>query len=86
MIKLPRYRMTNNFGHQDNENGAWVRHEDHVAAVEAAVTAERVRCLDIVEKIHGCAVGVDGYLYLMQSGELVSRLRVETAIRWVKVK
>jgi len=34
MIKLPRYRMTNNFGHQDNENGAWVRHEDHVAALE----------------------------------------------------
>jgi hypothetical protein len=45
-----------------------------------------VRCLDIVEKIHGCDVGVDGYVYLMQSGELVSRSRVETAIRWVKVK
>ena len=86
MIKIPRYRMTNNFGHQDNENGAWVRHEDHVAALEAAVLAERVRCLDIVENIHGCAVGQDGYLYLMQSGELVSRSRVETAIRWVKVK
>ena len=85
MIGIPRYRMINSLGHQDNENGAWVRHEDHAAAIKAAVLAERVRCLDIVEKIHGCAVGVDGYLYLMQSGELVSRSRVETAIRWVKV-
>jgi hypothetical protein len=78
--------MTNNLGELDNDNGGWVRHEDHVAALEAAVLAERVRCLDIVENIHGVAVGVDGYLYLMQSGELVSRSRVETAIRWVKVK
>jgi len=67
-------------------DGNWMRHEDHVAAIKAAVLAERVRCLDIVEKIHGCAVGVNGYLYLMQSGELVSRSRVETAIRWVEVK
>jgi len=86
MSGIPRYRMTNNLGELDNDNGAWVRHEDHDAAIKAAVLAERVRCLDIVEKIHGCAVGVDGYLYLMQSGELVSRSRVETAIRWVKVK
>ena len=86
MSGIPRYRMTNNLGEIDNQNGGWVRHEDHAAAVEAAVLAERVRCLDIVEKIHGCAVGVNGYLYLMQSGELVSRSRVETAIRWVKVK
>jgi hypothetical protein len=86
MSEIPRYRMTNNFGHQDNENGSWIKYEDHDAAVAAAVLAERGRCLDIVENIHGCAVGVDGYLYLMQSGELVSRSRVETAIRWVKVK
>lgn len=36
MIEIPRYRMTNNFGHQDNDNGAWVRYEDHVAALKAA--------------------------------------------------
>ena len=85
MSGIPRYRMTNNLGELDNDNGSWIKYEDHVAAIKAAVLAERVRCLDIVEKIHGCAVGVDGYLYLMQSGELVSRSRVETAIRWVKV-
>ena len=86
MSGIPRYRMTNNFGHQDNDNGAWVRYEDHDAAVQAAVIAERVRCLEIVEKIHGCVVGIDGYLRLDPYGELVSRSRVETAIRWVDVK
>ena len=86
MIGIPRYRMTNSLGESDNENGIWVRYEDHTVAVEAAVLAERVRCLDIVENIHGCSVGINGYLYLMQSGEFVSRSRVETAIRWVKVK
>jgi hypothetical protein len=85
MSEIKRYRMDLYEGESSNK-GAWVRYEDHVAAIKAAVLAERVRCLDIVEKIHGCAVGVDGYLYLMQSGELVSRSRVETAIRWVKVK
>ena len=67
-------------------DGAWVRYEDHVAAVQAAVIAERERCLVIIENIQGCAVGRDGYLYLDPDGELVSRSRVETAIRWVKVK
>ena len=85
MSEIKCYRMDLYEGESSN-NGAWVRHEDHAAAIKAAVLAERVRCLDIVENIHGCAVGVDGYLYLMQSGELVSRSRVETAIRWVKVK
>jgi hypothetical protein len=33
---IPRYRMTNSFGYQDNENGLWVRYEDHVAALKAA--------------------------------------------------
>jgi hypothetical protein len=28
--------MTNSFGYQDNENGLWVRHEDHVAALKSA--------------------------------------------------
>ena len=70
----------------ENANGAWVRFEDHDAAVQAAVIAERERCLVIVKKIQGCAVGRDGYLYLDPDGELVSRSRVETAIRWVKVK
>ena len=60
--------------------------EVKAAAIKAAVEAERVRCLEIVEKIHGCVVGIDGYLRLDPYGELVSRSRVETAIRWVKVK
>ena len=63
-----------------------VLYEDHVVAVDAAVLAERERCLEIVEKIHGCVVGIDGYLRLDPYGELVSRSRVETAIRWVEVK
>ncbi len=42
MIKIPRYRMTNNLGELDNDNGGWVRHEDHVAALEAA-TGQRCR-------------------------------------------
>ena len=63
-----------------------VRYDDHSAAIKAAVLAERVRCLEIVENIHGCVVGIDGYLRLDPYGELVSRSRVETAIRWVKVK
>jgi len=33
MSGIPRYRMTNNFGQQDNDNGTWVRYEDHVAAL-----------------------------------------------------
>jgi len=60
--------------------------EVKAAAIKAAVLAERVRCLEIVENIHGCVVGIDGYLRLDPYGELVSRSRVETAIRWVKVK
>ena len=60
--------------------------EVKAAAIKAAVEAERVRCLVIIENIQGCAVGRDGYLYLDPDGELVSRSRVETAIRWVKVK
>ena len=86
MIKLPRYRMTNNLGELDNDNGSWIKYEDHVVAVNAAVEAERVRCLDIVENIHGVSVVRDGYRWLEPRGELVSRSRVETAIRGVKVK
>ena len=86
MSGIPRYRMINSIGHQDNENGAWVRYEDHVAAVEAAVLAERVRCLKIVEEIHGYSVKPDGNLSQDPEGEMVIRMRVETAIRWVKVK
>jgi len=55
MIKIPRYRMTNNFGHQYNENGAWVRHEDHAAALEAAtatVLQEETEAYD-----HGYCIG-----------------------------
>ena len=63
-----------------------VRYEDHVAAVKDAVLAEQVRCLEIVENIHGVAVGRDGYRWLDPRGESISRSRVETAIRWVKVK
>ena len=36
MSEIPRYRMTNNYGHQDNENGSWIKYEDHVAAMQAA--------------------------------------------------
>ena len=86
MIGIPRYRMTNNLGELDNDNGSWIKYEDHVVAVNAAVEAERVRCLDIVENIHGVSVVRDGYRWLEPRGELVSRSRVETAIRWVKVK
>jgi len=86
MTEIPRYRMTNNLGELDNENGSWIKYEDHVAAVQAAVLAERVRCLEIVENIHGSSVYPDGYCRPDPHGELVSRSRVETAIRWVKVK
>jgi len=71
---------------ESSNKGAWVRHEDHVVAVEAAVLAERVRCLVIVEKAQGCDVGPDGYLRPEHDGELVSRSRVDTAIRWAKVQ
>ena len=63
-----------------------VRYEDHAAVIKDAVLAERERCLEIVENIHGCAVGIDGYLRPDPYGELVSRSRVGTAIRWVVVK
>ena len=36
MSEIPRYRMTNNFGELDNDNGGWIKYEDHVAAVQAA--------------------------------------------------
>ena len=36
MSGIPRYRMFNNLGELQKENGAWVRFEDHVAAVKAA--------------------------------------------------
>jgi len=53
MIKLPRYRMTNNLGELDNENGSWIKYEDHVAAIEATALIERARCLQIIENIGG---------------------------------
>ncbi len=86
MIEIPRYRMTNNFCHQDNDSGAWVRYGAYLAAVKAAVETERIRCLEIVENINGVAVGQDGYRWLEPRGELISRSRVKTAIRWVKVQ
>ena len=86
MSGIPRYRMTNNLGELDNDNGSWIKYEDHAAAIKAAVLAERVRCLDIVENIHGVAVLRDGYRWLDPHGESISRSRVETAIRWAKVK
>jgi len=67
-------------------NGAWVRCEDHVVAVAAAVEAERVRCLEIVENIPGIAVLRDGYRWFDPHGESISRSRVDTAIRWAKVQ
>ena len=68
------------------KDGVPLLFKDHDAAVEAAVLAERERCLEIVENIHGCAVVRDGYRWLDPRGESISRSRVETAIRWVKVK
>jgi len=86
MSGIPRYRMTNNLGELDTDNGSWIKYEDHDAAVEAAVIAERVRCLKIVEEIHGCSLNERGYLRPDPDGGFVSRSRIETAIRWVKVK
>jgi len=63
-----------------------VRYDDHSAAIKAAVLAERERCLEIVENIHGYCVKPDGGLSQDPEGEMVIRMRVETAIRWVKVK
>ena len=34
MSGIPRYRMTNSFGYEENNNGAWVKYTDHVDAVE----------------------------------------------------
>ena len=33
MTEIPRYRMTNNLG-ESSGNGAWVKYDDHVDAVE----------------------------------------------------
>jgi len=48
MIEIPRYRMINSLGYQDNENGLWVRYEDHVAAVQAARSQPKFRVGDRV--------------------------------------
>ena len=48
MIEVPRYRMINSLGYQDNENGLWVRYEDHVAAVQAARSQPKFRVGDRV--------------------------------------
>jgi len=85
MSGIPRYRMTNNLG-ESSRNGSWIKYEDHVAAIEAAALIERARCLQIVEKIGGCSLNSDGYLRPDPDGDFVSRSRVKTAIRWVKVK
>jgi hypothetical protein len=86
MSDIPRYRMTNNLGESDNVNGSWVRYEDHTVAVEAAVFAERERCLVIVENIYGCSLNDRGYLRPDPDGGFLSRSRVEAEIRWVKLK
>jgi len=54
MVEIPRYRMTYNLGELDKINGSWIKYEDYSVAVNAAVIAERYRCLDILEKIQGC--------------------------------
>jgi hypothetical protein len=78
--------MTNNFGYQDDEDGAWVRYENHAVAIKAAVETERVRCLDIVENIWGYCVNENGNLRQDPDGDLVRRVRIETAIRWAKME
>ena len=86
MSGIPRYRMINSLGELDTDNGSWIKYVDHDAAVQAAVIAERERCLKIVEEIRGYSVKPDGNLSQDPEGEMVIRMRVETAIRWVKVK
>jgi hypothetical protein len=85
MSDIPRYKMDLYEGESSNK-GLWVRHEDHAAAIKAAVETERVRCLDIVENIWGYCVNEDGNLRQDPDGDLVRRVRIETAIRWVKVE
>ena len=54
MIKIPRYRMTNNLG-ESSRNGAWVKYDDHVAGVNAATATalqEETEAYD-----HGYCIG-----------------------------
>ena len=37
MMEIPRYRMTNNLGELDTDNGSWIKYEDHVAAMQAVL-------------------------------------------------
>ena len=77
----PTLPATNN-----NPNGSVIMYDDHLDIVNVAVTAERQRCLEILEKTQGYSVDPDGCLFLDPDGELVSRSLVETAIRLVVVK
>ena len=69
MSGIPRYRMTNNFGHQDNDNGAWVRYEDHVAAMKAALLQPKFKVGDevtIINPVHYCH-GMNGKITSISS-------------------
>jgi hypothetical protein len=68
MSDIPRYRMDLYEGESSNK-GLWVRHEDHVAAVEAAVLAERDRCHEIVASLH-----VDGMALECYTEEVCERI------------
>jgi len=65
MIEIPRYRMTNNFCHQDNNNGSWVRYADHVAAVQAARSQPKFKVGDRVTHRDG-SIGVVKFVNLFE--------------------
>jgi hypothetical protein len=41
MSEIPRYRMANNLGESDNDNGSWVKYEDHTVAMQEATIQQR---------------------------------------------
>ena len=48
MSGIPRYRMTNNLGELDTDNGSWIKYEDHVAAMQAVLLQPKFKVGDRV--------------------------------------
>jgi len=67
MSEIPRYRMTNNYGHQDNENGSWIKYEDHVAAMQAVLPQPKFKDGDRVTHWDG-SIGVVKFVNLFEHG------------------
>jgi hypothetical protein len=89
MSEIQRWEVDNIISsktHHKFEKGRYVLYTDHVKLVEAAVLAERERCLVIVENMHGYSINLEGDLHPDPNGYLVRRSRMDTAIRWVKVE